>query len=85
MPARGGGGTLARMRHPFTRRNGRRLLAVTALAAAAAGVPAAVVSLWENEIRGGSLVHSLRNVIGGIERLLCVFDLDFDSIRIDVV
>jgi hypothetical protein len=72
--ARAGGGTLARMRHPFTRRNGRRLLALTALAAAAVGVPTAVASPWEDGVRAGSLGHSLANVIGGVQRPLCLTD-----------
>jgi hypothetical protein len=59
------------MRHPFTRRNGRRLLAVTALCAAAAGVPTAMASPWENGVHAGSLGHSLANVIGGVQRPLC--------------
>jgi hypothetical protein len=59
------------MRHPFTRRNGRRLLALGALTAAAAGVPAAMASPWEDAIRAGSLGHSLANAIGGVERPLC--------------
>lgn len=50
----------------FSRRNGRRLLALVALAAAAAGVPAAVASPWEDGVRAGSLAHSLGNVIGGL-------------------
>jgi hypothetical protein len=62
------------MRHPFTRRNGRRLLAVTALGAAAVGVPTAVASPWEDGVRAGSLGHSLANVIGGVERPLCASD-----------
>lgn len=37
-----------------------------ALGAAAAGVPAAVASPWENGVRAGSLAHSLANVIGGL-------------------
>jgi len=59
------------MRHPFTRRNGRRLLAVMALGAAAAGIPAAVASPWEGAVRAGSLAHSLANTIGGVEHPLC--------------
>ena len=59
------------MRHPFTRRNGRRLLAVAARAGASVGVPAAVASPWEGDVRAGSLAHSLANTIGGVERPLC--------------
>jgi hypothetical protein len=62
------------MRHPFTRRNGRRLLAVGALAAAAAGVPTAMASPWEDAVHAGSLGHSLANVIGGVQRPLCEAD-----------
>jgi hypothetical protein len=62
------------MRHPFTRRNGRRLLALTALAAAAVGVPTAVASPWEDGVHAGSLGHSLANVIGGVQRPLCDAD-----------
>jgi hypothetical protein len=51
---------------PFTRRNGRRLVAVTALAAAVAAVPTAVASPWEHSVRAGSLAHSLGHVIGGL-------------------
>jgi hypothetical protein len=48
----------------LSRRNGRRLLAVAALAACAAAVPATVAVPWEDAVTAGSLGHSLRSVTG---------------------
>jgi hypothetical protein len=58
----------------FSRRNGRRLLALSALAAATAAVPVAISAPWEDVVGAGSLGHSLADVIGGGARPFCSSD-----------
>jgi hypothetical protein len=58
----------------FTRRNGRRVLAVTALAACVAAVPATVAAPWENAVTAGSLGHSLASTLGDTLPPTCSFE-----------